>query len=103
MSKFYIRWHLNPMFIPTNPDERGRLWMSLLERVKIELSSGMLKDWGICSDSSAGYALSESDEAMLHTAIQKYIPYVSFDIKPILSVDQSIESIKRSATVAKSR
>ena len=91
------------MLIPTNSDERGRLWMSLLERVKIDLSSGMLKDWGIYSDISAGYAFSELDETMLHTAIQKYVPYVSFDIKPILTVDQSIESIKRSVTAVKSR
>jgi hypothetical protein len=101
MTKFYMRWHLNPTFIPTNPEERVKLWMSMLELVKADLKSGALSDWGMCSDSSGGYGFAETDEKTLHTTILRWIPYVSFDIKPVLSVDQVMESIKRAATGAK--
>jgi hypothetical protein len=101
MTKFYMRWHLNPTFIPTNPEERVKLWMSMLELVKADLKSGALSDWGMCSDSSGGYGFAETDEKTLHTTILRWIPYVSFDIKPVLTVDQIIDSIKRAATGAK--
>ncbi len=92
-----MRWHLNPMLIPTKPEELGKLWISMLEMVKADLKSGILTDWGICSDSSAGYAFAEADEKSLHIAILKWIPYVIFDIKPVLSVDQVIADIKQAS------
>jgi hypothetical protein len=97
MAKFYMRWQLNPILIPTNPEERMKLWLSMLELVRADLKSGGLTDWGICSDSSAGYAFAETDEKTLHTTILKWIPHVNFDIKPVLTVDQTIDSIKRIA------
>ena len=42
MTKFYMRWHLNPMLIPTNPEERMKLWMSMLELVKADIKSGTM-------------------------------------------------------------
>jgi hypothetical protein len=101
MTKFYMRWHLNPMLIPTNPEERMKLWMSMLELVKADIKSGTMSDWGMCSDASGGYAFAETDEKTLHTTITRWMPYVIFDIKPVLSVDQIIESLKRAAAGAK--
>jgi hypothetical protein len=97
MTKFYMRWHLNPMLIPTNAEERVKLWMSMLDMVKSDLKSGALLDWGMCCDDSGGYAFAETDEKILHSLILRWIPYVSFNIKPVLTIDQSIESIKRAA------
>jgi hypothetical protein len=85
------------MLIPTNVEERVKLWMSMLELVKTDIKSGALSDWGMCNDASGGYALAETDEKTLHTMILRWMPYVHFDIKPVLTVDQIIESIKRAA------
>jgi hypothetical protein len=101
MTKYYMKWHLSHQFIPTNPEERIKLWMSMLEMVKADLASGALSDWGICSDDSGGYAFAETDEKTLHTTIMRWIPYVSFDIKPVLTADQTIESIRRTVAMAK--
>jgi hypothetical protein len=95
MSKFYMRWHLNSTLIPTNPEERVKLWMSMLEMIKADLKSGAITDWGMCNDASAGYAFAEGDEKAVYMTILKWIPYVRFDIKPVLTVDETIESIKR--------
>ena len=97
MSKFYMRWHLNPILIPTNPEERVKLWISMLELVKADIKSGALIDWGMCSDSSGGYAFAETDEKTLHTTILRWMPYVNFNIKPVMTADQVIDSIKRAA------
>ena len=101
MTKYYMRWHLNPMLIPTKPEEIGKLWLMMLEMVKTDLKSGALTDWGICSDSSAGYAFADTDEKSLHVAILKWIPYVIFDIKPVLAVDQVIANIKQVGAAVK--
>ena len=96
-----MRWHLNPMLIPTNPEERMKLWMSMLELVKAEIKTSAMSDWGMCSDASGEYAFAETDEKTLHTTITKWMPYVIFDIKPVLTVDQIMESLKRAAAGAK--
>ena len=101
MPKFYIRWQMNPSLIPLNPEERVKLWLSMLDMVKDSLKAGVLKDWGICSDASAGYGFSELSETDLYTNLLKWMPYVQFDIKPVLTVDQTIESIKKAAAKAK--
>jgi len=101
MTRFYLRWQLNPMFTPTNPEERVKLWLSMLELVRAELKSGSLTDWGMCNDVSGGYCFADTDEKSLHATIMKWMPYVSFDIKPVLTVDQTIENIKQVAAAAK--
>lgn len=89
------------MLIPTNPEERVKLWISMLELVKADLKSGALNDWGMCSDASGGYALVETDEKTLYTTILRWMPYIIFNIKPVLTVDQIIESIKRAVAGSK--
>jgi hypothetical protein len=96
-----MQWHLNPLTTPIDPEERVKLWLMMLEEVKNDLKSGKLKEWAICSDSSEGFAISEGDEAMLHTTILRYVPYIIFSIKPVLTVDQTIDSIKRAVAAAK--
>jgi hypothetical protein len=97
MTKFYMRWQLNQMLIPTKPEDRVKLWLSMLETVKADLQSGVMTEWGMCNDASAGYAFINGDEKKVYDAILKWFPYVSFDIKPILTVDQLIDSIKAAA------
>jgi hypothetical protein len=52
MVKFYMRWHLNEMLVPTAPEQRVKLWLDMLEWVKADLKAGILTDWGMCADSS---------------------------------------------------
>jgi hypothetical protein len=101
MPKFYMMWNQNPMLTPPNPEERVKLWISMLEFVKADLKSGALSDWGMCNDASAGYAFAETEEMSLYTTILRWMPYVSFNVKPVLTVDQTIESFKRAAAGAK--
>ncbi len=50
---------MNMQFTPVDPEERGKLWLSMLNMVKADLKTGAFTDWGICYDTSAGYAFSE--------------------------------------------
>ena len=101
MTRFYMRWHMNPLTVPVNPEERGKLWITMLEMVKADLKSGTLTDWGVWFDSSGGYAFADTDEVSLNAAILKWMPYIVYDIKPVLSVDQVLANIKKAAAAAK--
>jgi hypothetical protein len=73
----------------------------MLDMVKADLKTGAITDWGVCYNGSAGYALSELSEQDLYEAMLKWMPYVEFDVKPVLDVDQVIESMKKVAAAAK--
>ena len=101
MPKSWVRWQMNMQFTPLDPEERVKLWLSMLNMVKADLETGAFTDWGICYDTSAGYAFSELSEQDLYEVMLKWMPYVEFDVKPVLDVDQVIESIKKVAAAAK--
>jgi hypothetical protein len=74
----------------------------MLEMVKADMQAGKTMDWGQYADGSAGYALMDAaSETALFTSLLKWIPYVSFDAKAVLTVDQTIESIKKVDAQAK--
>lgn len=61
---------------------------------KDDVKAGTLKDWGMYSDLSGGYALYEAASAQdLNTALMKWTPYVNFDARPVLTLDQAIASV----------
>ncbi len=103
MSKFYIKWWKNQHTIPTNPEEQAKLWMTLLAWVRADLKAGMFSEWGACCDAGSGYCIAEGDEVSLQSHILKYQPFIIFSIKPVLSADQTIESINRAVAAAKGR
>jgi hypothetical protein len=95
MTKFYMKWQISHMFAPMDPEERMKFWYFMLESVRADLKSGALTDWGMCLDNSGGYAFAETDEKTLQATIMKWTPYINFDIKPVLTVDQTIDSMKQ--------
>jgi len=103
MTKFHITWKLNPLLIPEDPEKRTKLWLSMLEMVKTELSTGGLTDWAEFCDLSGGYSIAEANEADLFTSLLRWNPYIIFDIKPVLTSDQVIESIKKAEAKAKAK
>jgi len=100
MPKSYMRWRLDPQHIPLDPEKRAKLWLKMLDMVKADMKSGAITGWGICYDASAGYAFSDLSPQELYTVMLKWMPYVDFDVKPVLDVDQVIESIKKAAAAA---
>ena len=101
MTKFYMKWKMNPMTVPGDPAERVKYWLALLEGVKAQLKSGQLLDWGITCDSNEGYCFAESDETSLHATVVTWLPYIQFDIKPVIGVDDVIANVKKAAAAGK--
>jgi hypothetical protein len=101
MTRYHISWKLNPNLIPADPEQRGKMWLRLMEKVKAELDAGRMADWGIAADLSGGYSIRESDEQALLLAINAFTPYIITDVKPVLSVHPALETVKKGMTVLK--
>ena len=93
MTKFHIDWKKNPS-IPedlANKEKMAKLHISMLEMVKADLKSGKITDWGQYCNLASGYMLMEGTEADVVPVLKKWTPYIQFEVKPVMNVDQTIE------------
>jgi hypothetical protein len=101
MTKYLVKWQKNESLMPEDPAMMMKLQLSLLEGVKANLKSGKMIDWGSYCDASGGYFIAEGNESDLFNGILKWYPYISFDAKPVLSVDQVIGAISKAMSESK--
>lgn len=94
MAKFLVVWRINASRLPVSPQERAGLYAKLTGLVKESMRVGKLKDWGIEPSGSGGYAIFEGTEVEANIEVSKYIPYVSFEVRPVLTVEQTEEVLK---------
>jgi hypothetical protein len=93
---------MEPTKVPAEPEERVKGWLSMLEMVKADVKAGATKDWGCVAGGDCGYSITEAaSETELFTGLLRWTPYVHFEVEPVLTVDQTIESIKKAAAAAK--
>lgn len=94
MAKFLILWEHDRARLPADPKERlaSRIMMGNL--VKEDLESGRLKDWGAFPGEGAGYAIMEGSEQDVLIGTGRYDPFVKFKIHPVVTLSQSMESMK---------
>ena len=56
------------------------------------MASGHIKVYGEYCDGSGGYAIAEGDDiTKLYGSLMEFWPYVEFDAKPVLTIDQVID------------
>ncbi len=104
MTKYYVRWQMNSQLIPVNPEERIKLHLSLQGMVKEDIQAGKIKDWGVVAGETRGYAIiEESSEADLHADVGKWVPYVSFEANPVLTLEQVVEVTQKALAAAKAK
>ncbi len=97
MPKFLILWEIDPTFTPKTPEERLKLWLTMLNMVKTDLQAGALKEWGVDVGGGSGYGTNDLSEPELYSTLIEWQPYVNFKVIPMLTVGQVIEAIKKLA------
>ena len=101
MPKFFVKWHMDPTKIPASPEERVKGYLAMAEMVKADIEAGKVKDWGLAAGGGGGYAIrEEASEAELFTALMKWDPYVGFEVTPVLTLEQAVDSIKKAVAAA---
>jgi len=92
MTKYLILWKVNSQTLPTNIDESLKLLQETNDWMKAGMTSGQIKDYGEYVDGSGGYAIAETDDiTKLYAALLEFWPYVEFDAKPVMTLNQTID------------
>ena len=89
-----ILWEMNESLIPSDPEEGMKFHMANLERVKEGVKTGGLKMWGVSTGGNNGFAITDAEGAELYALTAMWTPYVRFEVKPMISVDEAIETMK---------
>lgn len=97
MAKYLMLWKLNTSLIPADPKERGGGWGLLMEVIKQDIAKGVVKDWGAFTSEGAGYSIMEGTNIEIMKSTEQYIPFVSFEARPIATIDETVELIKHLA------
>jgi hypothetical protein len=80
--------------IPADPKERGGGWGLLMAMIKQDMEGGLVKDWGAFTSEGQGYCVVEGTNVEIMKMTEQYVPYVSFEIKPVSSAEEVNELIK---------
>jgi len=94
MAKFLTLWEMDSSKVPTDPKERATLLNRQIEMTKKMLAEGQILDWGLFAGGGAGYSIAEGTEADALKRVMQFMPYVKFQVQPVLSIDAVAEVMK---------
>lgn len=94
MEKYLLQWRLNSSLIPADVQERASVWGKFMEMTKQDINKGLLKDWGGFCGESQGYCILEGSKLDLMKVTQKYVPFVEFEVHPVVSIDDLGELLR---------
>jgi len=94
MGRYLVHWEVVQTQIPIDPKEREGNWAVLMAMVRQDHEKGLISSWGAFIGETNGYMVIEGTELEVMNAMQQYVPFVIFDVKPVASEDQVNEMIK---------
>ena len=94
MARFLVLWEIDPMKVPADRKERAALWGPMVQGVKQQMKAGMTKDFGVFAGGLEGFSVHEGDEMTVSKMTQNYLPYVTFSVHPIISIEQMEELLE---------
>ena len=97
MPRYLMAWELDTTKVPISPQERAAAWLPMLQMVRQDMQSGLLKEWGSYIGELKGFGVAEGSEEEVTRMVQKYIPFVFFTTHPAITVDQMEKIAKEMA------
>ena len=96
MAKYFITWEVDPNRAPVDPKERGAAWLMMAEMIKKDIQEGKTTDWGAIVGEGRGYSIGTGEQSLVDLSkdLQRYFPYVTFNVHQVMSVDEVIELSK---------
>lgn len=88
MPRYLMTWEMDTTKIPISPKERANAWRPLVQMVKEDMKSGLIKEWGSYIGEHKGFGLCEGSEDAVGLMAERYIPFVQFTAHPAVTIDQ---------------
>ena len=70
------------------------MWGAMQDMVRQDMEKGLMTDWGIFVGELSGYSVMEGTELEVGITLQQYVPFVTFEVHQISSLDQAAEIVK---------
>ena len=94
MPKYLVTWEVDPTRAPIDPKERGAMWGMMVDMIKQDLKEGREEDWGCFVGKTGGYSISERSEIDIAKDLQRFYPYVTFEVRQVMTIDEMAEVIQ---------
>lgn len=94
MSKYLVMWKADSSIWPVDPKERAALNVKFVEMTQQDIKEGKISDWGVFVGGGAGYGVCEGNKVELYKVMQRYRPYITHEVKEVLSIDEVTEVLK---------
>jgi len=94
MARYLALWEADNSRIPIDPKERGSGWGVLMDKVKQDIKKGVMKDFGGFVGMPNGFCILEGTELEIDSSIQQYMPFFTYRVYPLTSVEQVDKMIK---------
>jgi hypothetical protein len=94
MAKYIALWEMNISAMPADPAQRSAAIIKMSEMTKKALEEGKIKDWGIFPGGNGGYGISEGTAVEALTRAMGFVPYIKFETRQVLSIDEAIQAMK---------
>jgi hypothetical protein len=88
MGKYFMTWEIDANKVPISREERAAAWQPMIDMVKQGMEEGRIKEWGIFVGEMAGYSIAEGTEVEIATFNQNWVPFVSFKVHPVATVNE---------------
>ena len=94
MAKYHLYWKLNEATIPADAKERGGGWGLLMAMIQQDMENGVIKEWGAFTSEGRGFSVVEGTNVEVMKMTEQYVPFVTFEVKPVSSVQEVNELIQ---------
>ena len=94
MAKFILHWEVDPAKTPEDPKERKQQWLQFQDIVVQQMKDGLISEWGANVGELIGFCISEASEIEVHMLTAMWEPFVKFDTRAILTIEQVNEATK---------
>lgn len=93
MGRYLVLWEMDHSRIPVDPKERASGFKPLVAMVKQDIEKGKIKEWGGFAGEGRGYEVFDGTEMELTIHLQQFVPFVDFEVHPLVSIGQIEEMI----------
>ena len=92
--RFLVLWEIDRSRISVDRKERGQGYKMMADLIRRNMEQGLTRDWGTFVGEASGYAIMEGSELDIMNNLQQYVPFVTFKVNPVATLDQAEEMIK---------
>ena len=87
-------WPVIAVGFTADPEEAQKGRISMLEGIKKDIDSGVIKMWGASPAGGRGFMIFEGDEKELFALLHKTAHRLKSKVEPMIAIDEMISTLK---------